>query len=461
MGGREEFLRAAVPRMPEGFCLEVPHPTQQVFLLLDGLEAFYGGAAGGGKSSALLMSALQYVDVPGYSALLLRRSYTDLSQPGALMDRAWSWFGGSAARPVQGGRKWVFPSGARIVFGYVRHHDEVRQYQSAEYQFIGIDELTEWEERTYDFLFSRLRRRSGDLGGVPLRMRSASNPGGPGHEWVRRKLVDGSTRREGAVFVPAKMSDNLSLDQEAYSRSLERLGSVDRRRLESGDWSAVEEGAVFETARLWLADVLPAPELRRFRVRYWDLAGTGAQEGRDADWTVGVLLSVDERSGAVVVEDVRRFREDPGGVEERVRATAVSDGFETPVRMEQEPGQSGKAQVSYYRRSVLAGWDFDGVPSQRDKVTRAGPVASFVRGGKVSVVKASWLNSFLDELSAFPNGKHDDQVDALSGAFNWMVRRGWLDESSGGSPVAVEGGSPVVGLVAGDSGSPFLGFYDF
>ena len=96
-----------------------PTPKQLAFLLLPSLEALYGGSAGGGKSIALLMAALQYVDHPGYSALILRKSYTDLALPGALMDKAGEWLGGTAAQPKDGGKSWEFPSGASLTFGYV------------------------------------------------------------------------------------------------------------------------------------------------------------------------------------------------------------------------------------------------------------------------------------------------------------------------------------------------------
>ena len=88
-------------------------------MLLPNLEAFFGGAGGPGKSDALLMAALQWVDTPGYNALLLRKSYTDLALPEALMDRAGQWLRGTGARWKTQEKAWHFPSGARLVFGYL------------------------------------------------------------------------------------------------------------------------------------------------------------------------------------------------------------------------------------------------------------------------------------------------------------------------------------------------------
>ena len=151
------LLELAAPRIVEPYVPHVPHAPQSLFLMDQGKEAFYGGAAGGGKSDALLMAALQYVDVPGYSALVIRRSYSDLTLPGAIMDRANQWLQDTPAKPYQG-KGWVFPSGARLTFGYIMWPRDVGQFKSAEFQFIAFDELTQFHEGTYQFMFSRLRK---------------------------------------------------------------------------------------------------------------------------------------------------------------------------------------------------------------------------------------------------------------------------------------------------------------
>lgn len=228
----------------------IPHPQQRRFLLLsDVQEILYGGAAAGGKSESLLMAAAQYVDVPGYSALLLRKSFPDLMQPNALVPRSKAWWyarrlpGCSAAADWnRQERRWTFPSGATITFGYLEHDDDVYQYQGAEYQFIGIDELTQHGEQPYRYLFSRLRKPAGPLAHVPLRMRSASNPGGKGHEWVKRRFVNQTTREPGVVFVPAKLHDNPSIDPIEYIQSLNKLLPTERAQLLQGDWDAFSGG---------------------------------------------------------------------------------------------------------------------------------------------------------------------------------------------------------------------------
>src|SRR2546430_8099930 len=139
----------------------IPHtstPPQAAFLMLDCLEAFYGGAGGGGKSDALLMSGLQYADVPGYHALIIRRNFPDLAMPNALMDRAHAWLDyRNDARWDESKKRWTFASGATLTFGYLDSARDIDRYASAEFSFIGVDELTQFSEKQYLDLFARLR----------------------------------------------------------------------------------------------------------------------------------------------------------------------------------------------------------------------------------------------------------------------------------------------------------------
>lgn len=202
------------------------------------VEVFYGGAAGGGKSDWMLQAALQYADVPGYAAIIFRRTYADLSLPGALMERAGEWLSGTPARWVDRDKTWAFPSGASLTFGYLEHDVDRYRYKSAEFQMIGFDELTQFTERQYTYLFSRLRRLEGVP--VPLRMLSASNPGDRGHAWVRDRFIEPREKVRNRVFIPAKIRDNPHLDKPAYLASLSHLGPVLQLQLAEGIWDAYE-----------------------------------------------------------------------------------------------------------------------------------------------------------------------------------------------------------------------------
>ncbi len=392
--------------------LYIPHtPTakQLSYLVLDNEEAFYGGSAGGGKSDALLMAALQYVDYPGYAALLARRTFKALTLPEALLDRARTWLGPTNARWQNDSSAWVFPSSAKLVFGYLEADRDVEQYQSAAFQFVGFDELTQFSEYQYRYMHSRTRRLVGST--IPIRVRGASNPGSVGHDWVKQRFIT-EGQQYGRPFIPATLDDNPFLDRETYVKSLNNLDSITRQQLLNGDWSARHGGSKFR--REWFGVVEAAPAEARM-VRRWDLAATEARKGTDPDWTAGSLMAMSGQ-GLFYVKDIRHLRGTPGAVENLVRQTAQMDGRGVAIRMEQEPGSSGVNTIATYRK-LLAGWDFNGVRSTGSKELRANPFASQVEAGNVKLVNGPWVKDFLDEAEVFPLGAHDDMLDATIGAF--------------------------------------------
>ena len=218
-----------------------------MFLRTPQLEAFFGGSAGPGKSTALLASALMYADEPGYAALLLRRTYPQLSMPGGLIPMSKQWLGESDAAWSESHNRWTFPSGATVTFGHIQNEQDVYRYLGQEYQFIGFDELTGFTETMYRYLFSRLRRS--EKVNAALRMRGASNPGGIGHDWVKRRFITTATREPGTAFVRAVLTDNPGLDVDAYREGLAKLHPVIRRQLEDGDWDIAGEGTLFRRSR--------------------------------------------------------------------------------------------------------------------------------------------------------------------------------------------------------------------
>lgn len=392
-----------------------PTPKQAAFLALPCLEALYGGAAGGGKSDALLMTGLQFVDIPGYAALILRRTYADLALPGALMDRAQQWLGGTAARWSAQEHTWTFPSGATLTFGYCENDADVYRYQGAEFQTVCLDELTQFSLAQYRYLFSRLRRLKAV--NIPLRMRSASNPGGVGHEWVKQRFItEGKTA--GRVFIPARLPDNPHLDQEEYRRSLSVLDHITRAQLLDGDWSARQAGGLFRREWFTVVDALPAG---LSMVRYYDLAATAEKPGKDPDWTAGCKGGMS--NGVLYIADMRHMRGTPQQVEALIAQTAKLDGTGVTVCIEQEPGSSGVNTIDHYQRRVLPGYAMRGIRSTGSKIERAQPLSSAAEAGNVKLVRGAWIGEFLDELEAFPLGAHDDQVDAASGLLAQTAQR--------------------------------------
>lgn len=185
------------------------------------------------------------------------------------------------------------------------------------------------------------------------------------------------------------------------------------------DWAALfqqsprpDDGNLFQVERIGAVDALP-PASRSCRA--WDLAASD-----DAgDWTCGVLLHRLD-SGAFVVGDVVRFRGGPEAVEAAIVATAQRDGRGVRVSLPQDPGQAGKAQIAYLTRK-LAGFVVESSPETGDKATRAAPVAAQSNVGNLSLMRAGWNGTLIEEMRSFPSGLHDDQVDALARAFNTIT----------------------------------------
>jgi predicted phage terminase large subunit-like protein len=369
------------------------------------------------------MAALQWINTPGYAALLLRRTYTDLSLPGALMDRAFGWFKSTAARWIDKDKTWRFPSGSTLTFGYLESENDKYRYQSSEFQFVGIDEATQFEESQYLYLFSRLRRLKGF--DVPIRFRAGSNPGGLGHNFIKQRfLVEGTDA--GRLFIPSRLADNEHIDREQYEESLQELDPFTRAQLKDGNWDDYSGGFFVKE---WFPILEKPPGEIEFDkvVRFWDLAATEAKRGTEPDWAVGTKMGRTKEKQYVIL-DVRRIRATPLEVQKLIRRCAEEDGKRVTVFIEEEPGSSGKIVTDHYARNVLAGWPFFGVRSTGPKKERAAPLSSMAEKGHVALLRAPWNGPFLDELATFPMGAKDDQVDAASGAFGKLIvkKEAWI-----------------------------------
>ena len=165
------------------------------------------------------------------------------------------------------------------------------------------------------------------------------------------------------------------------------------------------------------------PEIGSGRVvRAWDLASTAATGGTDPDWTVGLKLLA-APTGRYIVLDVVRLRGSPHEVVETIMSTARQDGRSVPIGLPEDPGQAGKTQVAYFV-GLLAGYYVSSSRETGSKITRAMPVASQVEARNVALLQSKWNYVFVDELRDFPNGRKDDQVDALSRAFSMLTHSG-------------------------------------
>lgn len=420
-----KLQQALTPRLTKYIPYD-PTPKQRAFLLMNGTkEVLYGGAAGGGKSIAQLMGALQFVDIPGYSAILFRKSYADLALPGALIDVSKSWLMPFVEqREVKWSEKdkrYDFPSGATLNFGYLESSNDCYRYQGAEFQYIGMDEVTHIDPANYRYLFSRLRRPKSLK--VPLRFRATTNPGGMfGEYYYNRFMVEGAEK--GRVFIGATLDDNPYLDAEQYKEALEELDPIERERLLNGNWEIKAQGDMFSSEWFTVVPDTDVPNAAK-RVRYWDLASTdpskrkNRRDKREPDWTVGFKLA--SKDGMYWIEDIVRVQDTPAVVERYVAQTAEKDGRSVAIRMEQEPGSSGDNTIDNYSRRILPGYDFVGVRSTGSKVERSRPASAAAQNGNVFITnQCRNRQAFFDEANLFPYGIKDDTIDGFSGAFNYF-----------------------------------------
>lgn len=429
-----------------------PHTgAQEAFLSNPADIVIGGGQAGGGKTYALLLEPLRHIHVPGFSAVIFRRTYRQLEMSGGPWPESLGIYSLTEGVPTY--MKWRWPeSGAIVKFGHIQHDKNRLDYKGAQITMLGFDQLEDFLESQFWYLLSRNR----SLCGVRPYVRATCNPvppddptGGWLHKligwWIGEDgfpLLDRAGRlrwfvREGddlmwadsaeelaeafpgrvarsLSFVPMRLEDNPTLMRldPGYQANLETLPYVERMRLRHGNWLVrAVAGTLFK--REWFGVVDQPPQsANAMRCRFWDCASTAG----GGDWTAGVKVAK-HPDGRWVVEDVVRGRWSPAEVERVIRVTAEQDGRGVRVREEQEGGSSGKA-VTMARARMLAGWDYRGVPATGDKATRWRPFAAQAEAGHVVLVRATWNDAFLAEADAAPEGFHDDQLDAVAGAFN-------------------------------------------
>ena len=239
-----------------------PQEKQRIFMARPEDEALYGGAAGGGKSDALINEALRQVHIPHYKALIIRKTFPQLSE---LIDKTHNYYRRAFPKARYNGTShtWTFPSGAKIIFGSMQHANDRYQYQGQAYDYIAFDELTHFTWDEYNYLFSR-NRPNGP--GTRVYTRATANPGGIGHGWVKERFItatkpmttvwddveivfpDGhtETRRKSRIFVPSTVFDNPALlaNDPDYLTRLASMPEAERKALLYGDWDSFS-GQVF------------------------------------------------------------------------------------------------------------------------------------------------------------------------------------------------------------------------
>ncbi len=443
------------------YCPHVPWPKQALALSIDCEELLYGGSAGPGKTEWLLMAALQYVDCPDYSALILRRDYARLSLSGAIMDRAKSWLLPRGVNWNEQQKTFTFASGATIQFGYIDSPNDRFRYASAEYQFIGWDELTEFrlpadednpsEDNPYLFLFSRLRRTKDS--DIPLRFRAASNPGNIGHEFVKNRFItDESIASIGdptpraywvdarRAFIPALIRDNPAIDEQEYVAKLWHLPKVTRQRLIEGDWTIREDSIINQA---WFRRYSLQGEILRevrddkaynaidarlcTRLATIDTAGTSKEKaeekkGKKASWSTMGIWDYDATSHRLFLRYMWRYRVSWNSLKNRI---IYYTGVWNPAAIYIENAHFGPALKEELNKSNvhLVG---PVLPTQKGAGTNGGAkleraVASgllnMLEEGRIFLpIEAEWLAAYEAELVSWTGLDEEpaDQIDVSS-----------------------------------------------
>ncbi|OUR76612.1 hypothetical protein A9Q83_13650 [Alphaproteobacteria bacterium 46_93_T64] len=426
--------------------------SQENFLSSSADIAIYGGAAGGGKSYALLLEPLRHIHNPKFRGVIFRRTSKQIRNEGGLWDTSRQIYSPAGGIAKETDLLWRFPSGATISFGAMEHEKNRFDWQGTEITYLGFDELTHFTERQFFYLLSRNRSTSG----IAPYVRATCNPdadswvAGLVNWWIDQNSGYALSERsattkwfvrdgdeflwknnpnefyemypdqvpKSVTFVAASVDDNKILleKDKGYKSNLGALDQVERERLLKGNWKIRPAGGLY-FRRNWFPVVASTPT-RINAVRGWDLAATSAVDGQDksGDWSAGALVSRDA-SGRYYVEHVERFKGSPKEVEDRMVGLAVSDGKSVKIAIPQDPGQAGKAQAQALIR-LLSGYRATAKPVTGSKVTRSGAFSAQVEAGNVLLVQGEWNDAFLNELQSFPNGRYDDQVDAVVEAFS-------------------------------------------
>lgn len=431
---------------------------QEIFLSTPADVAIYGGAAGGGKTYALLLECLRHTGNPRFGAVIFRRQSIQITQEGGLWDSSFEAYGGiKGALPKTSPRRhWRFRSGARINFAHIDGDKDLGKWQGSQIALIGYDELTHFTKRQFFYMLSRNRSNCG----VKPYIRATCNP--DVDSWVaefiswwidpntgypisersgkirymvrsNEELIWADTKEElvsrgidendikSVTFIASTIEDNKILLQNdpGYLANLKALPLVERERLLNGNWKIkAAAGAYFK--RTQVGNMLnELPNDIALWSRGWDLAATSEDENGDPAYTSGVLIGK-RRNGRYVVANVINMRLSASEVRKLVLMTAQTDRAtygRVVQRLPQDPGQAGKEQAESYVK-MLSGFLVKVLPESGSKESRAEPFAAQWQPGNVDVLIAEWNEMYFNQLESFPESKFKDMVDASSSAFN-------------------------------------------
>lgn len=434
--------------------------AQELFLSTPADIAIYGGAAGGGKTFALLLEPLRHINNGKFGAVIFRKNANQIFNEGGLWDSSFEIYPFAGGRPIKTPKPyWRFPSGMKVTFAHLETEKDLLSWQGAQIAMIGFDELTHFTQYQFFYMLSRNRSTCG----VKPYVRATTNP--DAESWVAEfikwwidpetgypikersgqirymvreddKIVWGDTKEEliqrghkeedikSVTFIAATIEDNKILMEKdpGYVANLKALPYVDKERLLKGNWKVKPAaGLYFKRSQVTMVEEIPTDVVKW--VRRWDLASTDEKETVDSSFTAGVLMGK-RRNGRYIIADVINVRYSAAEVRELIKNTAAADKARfknVRIIVPQDPGQAGKDQAQSYIK-MLAGYNVGVERETGSKIARAEPLAAQWQAGNVDVLVAEWNGDFFTQMEAFPEGKHNDMVDAAAGAFNELER---------------------------------------
>lgn len=400
---------------------------QAAFLLIPQREGLFGGGVGGGKSVVLLAGALQYMDIPGYHAVIIRTKLRDMKHEGGLIPMSHEWLRDTDAKYNASDHTWRTPQGSSLSFRYLSNENDKEDWGSTAYHYIGFEELCDFPtEDLYTFVFSRLRRHNHNaaLSKVPLRIRATANPRGRGFKWVRSRFVQGNGKRlkpsRTRAFIQSLLIDNPHINHAEYLETLADLPEAEKNRLIHGSWNEMVRGEYFAREHFRVGR---PPSYFQKVVRMWDLAATAKTKRNDPDWTFSVRMGLDHQNRWWVL-DLAGFRKNPGDVEGEIKRIIALDPADTEHAVFKDPAAAGKL----YATALSASMPEFGVVSYSTPGSKEANARGFsvqVTNGNVWIAQGLGgpvLNEYFEQLESFPLGTaHDDAVDASSGAFNYIL----------------------------------------
>ena len=450
---------------------------QEKFLATSADIAIYGGAAGGGKTYAIPMEPLRYINTRGYRAVIFRKNFNQIFASGGIWDESQEMYGDIAgSKSVQTPKfKWSFKNKANIYFDFLGRDADVEKWQGSQITFIGFDELTHFSERQFFYMLSRNRSTCG----VKPYIRATCNP--DADSWVakfiswwidqdtgypipersgkirwmvrlneviywfdtRQEAIDAAIENgmdyekavimaKSVTFIASTLQDNkiLMKNDPGYMANLMALALVERERLLYGNWKIkAAAGLMFKRTKVNMLETLPTDVI--LWARGWDLAATSEDEDGDPAYTAGVLIGK-RKNGRYIIADVINRRSDSAEVRELIKMTCITDRARhgrVVTRLPQDPGQAGKDQAQSFLK-FLSGFTVKIVPESGDKVTRAEPLSAQWLGlegmdkGNVDVLIADWNEMYFNQMENFPQSKFKDMVDASSSAFSEIENGG-------------------------------------